>query len=207
MQYWKQINEYTIKQFKNKTMKKVKLTILMMATIAVAFTTSSCSNEKKGHDHAAMEVSDDKSDSGHDMANMQPEKLTFKDESMKEAFQHYIHVRTALTNTDANEAKNGASMLVKALAAVQGNETALAAVNIIASTVDVEAQRAAFSDLSEAMIVLAKGNIASGALYLAHCPMAMNNAGANWISSTNEIMNPYFGDKMMKCGSITETLN
>ncbi len=189
-------------------MKKVKSIILMMAVAAFTFTAYSCTSEKKGddHDHTAMEMEASNDKAEHDMSSMQPSNVTFKDEKMKNAFQHYIHVRTALTNTDAKEAKMGADMLLKSLAAVTGNETALAAVTALASAEGIDAQRVAFSDLSEAMIVLTKGNLASGELYIARCPMALNG-GANWISSSNEIANPYFGDRMMKCGSITETLN
>ena len=40
------------------------------------------------------------------------------------------------------------------------------------------------------------------ALYHDHCPMAQDNKGAMWLSETKEIRNPYFGDKMMTCGSV-----
>ena len=33
--------------------------------------------------------------------------------------------------------------------------------------------------------------------------MAFNNRGADWLSNEAQIRNPYFGDKMMKCGSVT----
>jgi len=41
-------------------------------------------------------------------------------------------------------------------------------------------------------------------LYHDHCPMYDNNKGAMWLSETREIRNPYFGDKMMTCGSVKE---
>jgi hypothetical protein len=37
--------------------------------------------------------------------------------------------------------------------------------------------------------------------------MAKNGEGANWISSTKEIVNPYMGQQMPHCGSIKETIN
>lgn len=42
--------------------------------------------------------------------------------------------------------------------------------------------------------------------YYQFCPMANDNKGAYWFSENNEIFNPYFGDKMLKCGSTKETL-
>ena len=188
-------------------MKKVKSTILMMTVLATAFTFSSCSEQKKEAKQEEVKTEEKNEPAKSEMPEMNSSELSFKSESLKEAFQHYIHVRTALTNTDAEEAKKGGQMLLKTLESVEGSDRALIATVIIANTTDIEVQRVGFSDLSEAMIILTKGNIASGSLYLAHCPMAKENMGANWISSTDEIMNPYFGDKMMKCGSITETLN
>ena len=42
--------------------------------------------------------------------------------------------------------------------------------------------------------------------YIQHCPMAFDNEGADWISKEREIRNPYFGDKMMKCGIVQDTI-
>ncbi len=44
-------------------------------------------------------------------------------------------------------------------------------------------------------------------LYQDFCPMANNNKGAYWLSEVKEIKNPYFGAKMMKCGSIKKQIN
>ena len=44
-------------------------------------------------------------------------------------------------------------------------------------------------------------------LYQDFCPMANNNKGAMWLSETKEITNPYFGSKMMKCGSVQKQIN
>ncbi len=44
-------------------------------------------------------------------------------------------------------------------------------------------------------------------IYYQYCPMAFDNKGAYWLSSTEEIRNPYFGDRMMTCGSTKEVIN
>ncbi|MDF1739139.1 MAG: efflux RND transporter periplasmic adaptor subunit [Verrucomicrobiales bacterium] len=44
-------------------------------------------------------------------------------------------------------------------------------------------------------------------LYSAHCPMAFDNAGADWLQSTKDILNPYFGASMPGCGEITAQLS
>lgn len=77
----------------------------------------------------------------------------------------------------------------------------------MASTDDIEKQRKAFEKLSKAMYVEVKENGLKGKiLYKQYCPMAFNNEGAFWLSSEEEIMNPYFGDKMLHCGKVEEEL-
>ncbi|WP_396636950.1 efflux RND transporter periplasmic adaptor subunit [Maribacter sp. R77961] len=71
----------------------------------------------------------------------------------------------------------------------------------------IEEQRLQFKNLSEEMIVLldALGGL-NETIYVQHCPMADNNSGANWLSFESEIRNPYFGDQMLTCGSITRKI-
>jgi Cu(I)/Ag(I) efflux system membrane fusion protein len=44
-------------------------------------------------------------------------------------------------------------------------------------------------------------------LYVQFCPMANDNQGAQWLSTEEEIRNPYYGDAMLSCGSIVEVLS
>ena len=43
-------------------------------------------------------------------------------------------------------------------------------------------------------------------IYIQKCPMANNNKGAIWLSTDEEIRNPYYGDAMLTCGSVIDTL-
>jgi len=43
-------------------------------------------------------------------------------------------------------------------------------------------------------------------LYEDFCPMANNNEGAIWISSKEEISNPYMGSSMPKCGKVNRVI-
>lgn len=44
-------------------------------------------------------------------------------------------------------------------------------------------------------------------LFWQYCPMAFNNRGAYWISSDRKIRNPYFGDEMLECGKVADSLD
>jgi Cu(I)/Ag(I) efflux system membrane fusion protein len=71
---------------------------------------------------------------------------------------------------------------------------------------NVEAQRKQFGFLSQALINALKSFGVEGEYYVQHCPMAFDNTGANWLSNEEQIRNPYFGDIMLKCGSVTDEL-
>jgi len=77
----------------------------------------------------------------------------------------------------------------------------------MASTRDTEKQRAHYSGLGNTLYELIKQfGVEGGTLYWQHCPMAFDDAGANWLSSEKEIRNPYFGDRMLKCGVVQEEI-
>ena len=45
-----------------------------------------------------------------------------------------------------------------------------------------------------------------GDLYIVHCPMAFDDKGGDWLSKVPTVLNPYFGDEMLRCGSVTGEL-
>ena len=79
--------------------------------------------------------------------------------------------------------------------------------NILTSD-SIENQRESLAVYTNALYFSAKAfGIADQKVYYQFCPMAFDNKGAYWLSSTEEISNPYFGDKMLHCGSTKAILN
>lgn len=178
--------------------KNVKLTFIAVCTAIVfpltaSFAQSGHHQDTKGHER-------------HNMHEKQTGDPKFKDEKIGTAYQHYLHVKSALVSSDASEAKSGAEMLAASLKEVSNAATAHKAAASIAQTSALEEQRKAFITLSEAMTDLVQSAISSGEVYKSYCPMANDNKGAYWLASEKEIRNPYFGDKMLKCGSVKETI-
>ena len=66
--------------------------------------------------------------------------------------------------------------------------------------------RDAFVSLSNTMISLANTFKPSETLFVLHCPMANSNKGADWLSSSKEIRNPYYGSSMLTCGEVKDTI-
>ena len=70
-----------------------------------------------------------------------------------------------------------------------------------------EKQRLSFSYISSSIYGLIKNaGLQNMNVYHQFCPMAFNEKGATWLSDESEIKNPYFGDKMLECGEVTDSL-
>jgi Cu(I)/Ag(I) efflux system membrane fusion protein len=67
---------------------------------------------------------------------------------------------------------------------------------------DLGASRNAFPVLSDDMAAAVEAFGANEKLYKQYCPMANNSQGAIWLSSSQEIRNPYYGDAMLECGEV-----
>jgi Cu(I)/Ag(I) efflux system membrane fusion protein len=69
---------------------------------------------------------------------------------------------------------------------------------------NIEAARTAFAPISEQMekAVRAFGSGGLAPVYRLHCPMA----GAYWLQPREQVNNPYYGERMLRCGSVTDTL-
>lgn len=196
-------------------MKNARLLLAFLGTI----TLTSCGDTKKENeaDDASMPMQNEMHMEGDEMQEMgdmgqgnlddgEAGEVEFQDEKMGAVYSHYMHIKTALVNTNAEEAKSGANMMSEALQNAGGNEQALNAVQKIAQAENINIQRTAFQDLSAAVEEMLTGSIASGQVYKQFCPMAFEGKGAYWLSSSEEIRNPYYGDKMLKCGSVRDTI-
>ncbi len=77
----------------------------------------------------------------------------------------------------------------------------------IADTENPDHQRDHFNTLSDNIYQWVKDTETNEQkLYRQYCPMAFDNRGAYWLSAEKEINNPYFGNKMLRCGSVKEEL-
>lgn len=80
----------------------------------------------------------------------------------------------------------------------------------IFSAKDIETARKNFYDISEGLIELFKNDgrsILSSDIYVYHCPMAFEFKGARWLQGRKGVENPYFGERMFKCGTLVDTIN
>lgn len=79
---------------------------------------------------------------------------------------------------------------------------------LAANNKDCELKRIHFKSLSDVFYnFLKQGGTRNIEAYRQYCPMAMNEQGAYWLSASPEIENPYFGEKMLTCGELVDTIH
>lgn len=171
--------------------------VLMLTACSSNATIEAKTESHDGHNHAATETP----------ATVQPQNVRIKNDNLHAVYQHYIHLRTALTNGDIAEAKIASNAVEAGAKELQGGASIASTAARITAASDIKAQRTAFSSLSNDMIAMVKqSGLTSGELYAEYCPMALNDKGASWLSSDKKIENPYFGDEMLTCGEVKETI-
>lgn len=72
-----------------------------------------------------------------------------------------------------------------------------------------ESARRSFNDLSKTMIEMHNyfGHADDVNYYLTYCPMAFDHTGAYWLQTEPIVWNSFYGEQMLRCGSIKDTLN
>jgi hypothetical protein len=137
-------------------------------------------------------------------------------------FASYVSLKDAFVASDTRKVKAQAKNVEESLAnvdmkLVEGpahndwmiylGELSTELKNIRESS-DIEKQREHFSKLSYSLYKTIKAyGLGGETAYYDFCPMAFNDKGAYWLSDNEQIRNPYFGDKMLTCGSVEETLH
>ena len=137
----------------------------------------------------------------------QKQMVMFKDARLTTSYGHYLELKDALVSSNQAAAKKANEALQKSLKELNNSVKVSDAATVLAKATTLTKQRSAFATLSTEMTKLVKDNdLTMGQLYLEYCPMANNNTGGYWLSNEKEIKNPYFGDRMLKCGRIEETI-
>lgn len=141
---------------------------------------------------------------------------------LSDLLDQYFNLKDALVQSDDKKAKLTAENLTKAIlnteykqlsheaqVAWDTNLTILESqTKIISGTNNLDKQRRAFASLSNSLSTIVKENSAPEiTIYLQNCPMYDAGKGANWLSLTKTISNPYYGKQMLNCGNTVETIN
>ena len=141
---------------------------------------------------------------------------------LKKVFEAYLPVKDALVESDVKKAAQLAGRLLVALngvdmGLVKGEAHAAwmqdlavlkPAVEVIMKGSELETSRVALAPLSDQLYhSLVKFKVKGLRAFRQYCPMAFDFKGAYWLSNSDEILNPYFGDEMLTCGNVEAELN
>jgi len=132
-------------------------------------------------------------------------------EALRATLEAYLPVAKALADDDFESARKAAGdLLVEIQRALPPAADSLGQMtqNLIDAK-DIKDLRNAFYPLSDKLIALIRENgiDSVGNAYVVHCPMAADGKGGDWLSAKPTVLNPYFGDTMLHCGSVAETLS
>jgi len=73
----------------------------------------------------------------------------------------------------------------------------------IASVSDIEKSRSNYSSISVLIIdLISSTNSYDKNIFVIKCPMASVGDSAVWMSYDKKVQNPYYGDRMLKCGFV-----
>lgn len=125
---------------------------------------------------------------------------------LSKLYQNYISVKSALASDDFKKTSVAAGAFLKTVSSINSkflDEKKLSSLKsdakIISSAKNIDAQRKPFYRLSEVMIAVATENkISEKTIFVQYCPMAEGS----WLSNEKQIINPYYGSSMLKCGSV-----
>jgi len=145
--------------------------------------------------------------------------LAFKNQ-LQNVFLQYLPLKDALIDSDVTVANMVANELLKTINNVDKSllngktQTAWMKDLIllesysqeISNEEDIEKIRTQFSFLGDQLYHSLKKFQVQIDGYRLYCPMANNNQGLFWLSDSDKVLNPYFGDAMLTCGTVEEEL-
>lgn len=152
-----------------------------------------------------------------EMMAMEMSLSTSFQEQFVKALPSYLELKDALVASNAEKVSDFAKVSSEKMKVISQKDLdkmlkthlskSIEMLDAIASNSNLENQRSHFVILNENLVAIAM-NLESidNPLYVQKCPMANKNKGAVWLSTEEEIRNPYYGDAMLTCGSVIDSL-
>ena len=140
---------------------------------------------------------------------------------LKKVYNSYINLKDALVRDDTKKVSESANILLNNLNQVDMKllkdeahnhwmsllKEIKSSATDITKTTDLKVQRNHFKHLSTHLISAIQLFGVNEKVYVEFCPMADNNKGAYWLSKEEKVLNPYFGDAMLKCGIVKQVID
>lgn len=201
-------------------MKNLKSILGLMVLAILMFVVTSCRDNKEEDDH---EMGQDDMEMEHDDMEMNDSSMNSSDnlamdqnKSASDAIiVNYLELKNALVADNTEAAASSGKKIVSAFKAFDvakySEEDQKELNDIIVDAIEhaehiaesaMDHQREHFEILSKDVADLVVITGTSKKLYQVYCPMFNDGKGAIWLSEFKEIKNPYYGSKMLTCGTV-----
>lgn len=189
--------------------------LLSVISIGLFFSINACSTASNND----QDVQSSKQDKYSEVP-IQKSIITQNKQTTSAVINYYLILKDALVEDNSSGATEAANNLVSSLKNIK--TTGLSADNQIEfsnlmevlkeksehiAKNDLEQQRKHFALLSIIMIDFVSKVGFEEIVYTQYCPMFDAGNGGTWLSLSKEIRNPLFGSRMLKCGSVTQTIS
>lgn len=206
-------------------MKNLKVNLGIAMIVIASLTAVSCknNNEEDNVDHSTMDHENMNADSdmmeGGSQASEDMSGSEIQDSQTERIVNDYMELKDALVDDNSEGAAQAGKNLVAAFENFDmsgyeaGDQQELTEIiedakehaeHITMS--DMAHQREHFDILSVDLVDLLEITGSPGTLYQQFCPMYNDNKGAIWLSTSEEIRNPYFGQSMLTCGKVQKEI-
>ncbi|MFU8813293.1 MAG: DUF3347 domain-containing protein [Balneolaceae bacterium] len=169
-------------------------------------------HQHSGHDHE-MKDSHDHTDAFESVSDDFRAELT-------KAVETYISAKDELFESNLNSAKSEFEAFKDSIEAIgkhtvsgdghvawmESYDKLIEHAEAITASKDLDEARLTFRHLSNELIHAVNQFGIEGVVYHQYCPMAFNNEGANWLSTNEQVQNPYLPDTMPGCGQVIERI-
>ncbi|QED37162.1 DUF3347 domain-containing protein [Antarcticibacterium arcticum] len=206
-------------------MKNLKVNLGIAMLVIASLTAVSCknNNEEGSVDHSTMDHENMNADSDMMEGGAQPSQDVMgsenEDSQTGRIVNDYLELKDALVADNIKDAAKAGEGLVKAFEEFdmseyeEGQQQELTEIiedakehaeHITMS--DIAHQREHFDILSVDLADMLEITGSPKTLYQQFCPMYNSNKGAIWLSTSEEIRNPYFGQSMLTCGEVQKEI-
>ncbi|NEV94444.1 DUF3347 domain-containing protein [Psychroflexus sp. YR1-1] len=177
-------------------------------------------DERMDHDHDGEMIDDDEmmDEANHTMTE-ESDMMVKESKTASSLIDNYLAIKNALTNDDKDAAAKAGERLVQSANAFEMSQVETSQQQEMKeilkvmkehgehiSKSDMAHQREHFAQINLHMKDMLAVTGSDRVLYQQYCPMYADNTGGAWLSESKDIKNPLFGSKMMKCGSVKQTI-
>lgn len=176
-----------------------------------------------GHEgHLGMDNTSPNSKESTSKVNQRIKVSNVFQKQLNTVFSDYINLKNALVEDNSKEVVNHSKKLLNNRSKVdmkllkESNahnawmsfeKEIKSSATAISNSLDIKEQRTHFNHLSTNLINAIEVFGVNEKVYKQFCPMANSNKGGFWLSKEEQILNPYFGEAMLKCGEVKQVID